>query len=104
MFEDFIQDLSISRVDQDRIKSWLSKYESDYDFSNDDTFEENQDKMVSDCINDLNISASLKDDVKSFIQGEQDLSDDMQTVPGVVMDPKARSNYNQIDSVQRFQY
>jgi hypothetical protein len=104
MFEDFIQDLSIPRVDQDRIKGWLKKYESDYDFSNDETFDENQDKMVSDCISDLNLPASLKDDIKSFIQGEQDLSDDMQTIPGVVMDPVARLNYNQVDNVQRFQY
>lgn len=104
MFEDFIQDLSISRVDQDRIKSWLKRYEKDYDFSNDEKFEENQDKLVSDCIADLNLSPSMKDDIQSFIQSQQDLSDDMQTIPGVVMDPVARLNYNQVDNVQRFQY
>jgi hypothetical protein len=65
---------------------------------------ENQDKLVSDCIADLNLSPSMKDDIQSFIQSQQDLSDDMQTIPGVVMDPVARLNYNQVDNVQRFQY
>lgn len=100
LFEDFIQDLSIPKQTQDAIKNWLSKYAKDYDMHDDAGFEKNQEKIVKDCMSQLGIDSSMKDDVTSFIQSIQDISDGF----SIVMDPKPVPNLNQIDNVQRFNY
>ena len=100
LFEDFIQDLSIPKQTQDAIKNWLSKYAKDYDMHDDAEFEKNQEKIVKDCMAQLGIDSSMKDDVASFIQSIQDISDGF----SIVMDPKPVPNLNQIDNVQRFNY
>jgi hypothetical protein len=100
LFEDFMQDLSIPKQTQDAIKNWLSKYASDYDMHDDAEFEKNQEKIVKDCMAQLDIDPSMADDVTSFIQSIQDISDGF----SIVMDPKPVPNLNQIDNVQRFNY
>ena len=104
IFEDFMEDLDLPAEQQQAISDWVNKHESDYDFSDDAEFEKEEDKLVKDCMAQLGIDPKYLDDVKSFIQGMDDISDDMQTIPGVVMDPALRLNYNQIDNVQRFNY
>jgi hypothetical protein len=100
LFEDFIQDLSIPKQTQDAIKNWLSKYAKDYDMHDDAEFESNSDKMVKDCMSQLEIDKSMEDDVRSFIQSIQDISDGF----SIIMDPKPTPNLNPIDNVQRFNY
>ena len=104
IYEDFMEDLSLPAEQQQAITDWINKHENEYDFSDDAGFEDQEDKMVKDCMAQLGIGPEHMEDVKSFIQGMDDISDDMQTIPGVVMDPGLRLNYNQIDNVQRFNY
>ena len=82
----------------------VGESEDEYDFSDDAGFEQEEDKMIKDCMAQLGIDPKYKEDVKSFIQSMDDLSDDMQVIGSVVADPVARLNYNQIDNVQRFNY
>jgi hypothetical protein len=104
IFEDFVEDLSLPAEQQQAITDWVNSHENEYDFSDDAGFDQEEDKMIDDCMSQLGIDKKYREDVKSFVQGLDDLSDDMQTIPGVVMDPVARLNYNQIDNVQRFNY
>ena len=104
IFEDFMEDLSLPAEQQQAITDWVNSHENEYDFSDDAGFEQEESRMVNDCMDQLGIDKKYTEDVKSFIQGLDDLSDDMQTIPGVVMDPVARLNYNQIDNVQLFNY
>jgi hypothetical protein len=100
LFEDFIQEMSLTQDMIKRIKEWMSNNESDFNFTDDTDFEKNVDTVVNDCMTDLNIDKSLKSDVKDFIQNQMDLSDDI----SVIMDPQKEINLNPIDQVQRFQY
>jgi len=100
LFEDFLQELSLSDDIQKRIKEWMSNNESEFDFKDDSDFEQNYDTIVDDCMTDLNISKDLRDDVKDFMQGQMDLSDGI----SVIMAPETELNLNPIDQVQRFQY
>jgi|LakMenE01Jun11ns_1017448.scaffolds.fasta_scaffold9937840_2 hypothetical protein len=100
LFEDFLQELSLSDDIQKRIKEWMANNESEFDFKDDSSFEENADTVVDDCMTDLNINKSLKSDVKDFMQNQMDLSDGI----SVIMSPEKELNLNPIDQVQRFQY
>jgi hypothetical protein len=100
LFEDFIQEMSLTQDMIKRIKEWMANNESDFNFTDDADFEKNVDTVVNDCMTDLNIDKSLKSDVKDFIQNQMDLSDDI----SVIMDPQKELNLNPIDQVQRFQY
>lgn len=100
LFEDFLQELSLSDDIQKRIKEWMANNESEFDFKDDSDFEQNYDTIVDDCMTDLSISKDLKDDVKDFMQGQMDLSDGI----SVIMAPEKELNLNPIDQVQRFQY
>ncbi len=104
VFEDFMQDLDLPAEDQQAITNWMKDHEKEYDFSDDDGFEQEEDKMIKDCMAQLGIDPKYAEDVKSYVQSMDDLSDDMQTIGSVVADPVARLNYNQIDNVQRFNY
>ena len=100
LFEDFLQELSLSDDIQKRIKEWMANNESEFNFRDDSDFEQNYDTTVDDCMTDLNISKDLRDDVKDFMQGQMDLSDGI----SVIMAPEKELNLNPIDQVQRFQY
>jgi hypothetical protein len=100
LFEDFIQEMSLSQDMIKRIKEWMANNESDFNFTDDSNFEKNVDTVVDDCMTDLNIDKSLKSDVKDFMQNQMDLSDDV----SVIMAPQKELNLNPIDQVQRFQY
>jgi len=100
LFEDFLEETSLSDDIQKRIKEWMANNESEFDFKDDSSFEENADTVVDDCMTDLNINKSLKSDVKDFMQNQMDLSDGI----SVIMSPEKELNLNPIDQVQRFQY
>jgi hypothetical protein len=100
LFEDFLEEMSLSDDIQKRIKQWMADNESEFDFKDDSSFEENADTVVDDCMTDLNINKSLKSDVKDFMQNQMDLSDGI----SVIMAPEKELNLNPIDQVQRFQY
>ena len=100
LFEDFLEEMSLSDDIQKRIKQWMTDNESEFDFKDDSSFEENADTVVDDCMTDLNINKSLKSDVKDFMQNQMDLSDGI----SVIMAPEKELNLNPIDQVQRFQY
>jgi hypothetical protein len=100
LFEDFLEEMSLSDDIQKRIKQWMADNESEFDFKDDSNFEENADTVVDDCMTDLNINKSLKSDVKDFMQNQMDLSDGI----SVIMNPEKELNLNPIDQVQRFQY
>jgi hypothetical protein len=100
LFEDFLEEMSLSDDIQKRIKQWMADNESEFDFKDDSSFEENADTVVDDCMTDLNINKSLKSDVKDFMQNQMDLSDGI----SVIMSPGKELNLNPIDQVQRFQY
>jgi hypothetical protein len=100
LFEDFLEEMSLSDDIQKRIKQWMADNESEFDFKDDSSFEENADTVVDDCMTDLNINKSLKSDVKDFMQNQMDLSDGI----SVIMSPEKELNLNPIDQVQRFQY
>jgi hypothetical protein len=100
LFEDFLEEMSLSDDIQKRIKEWMANNESEFDFKDDSDFEQNYDTIVDDCMTDLNINKSLKSDVKDFMQNQMDLSDGI----SVIMDPQKELNLNPIDQVQRFQY
>jgi hypothetical protein len=100
LFEDFIQEMSLTQDMIKRIKEWMANNESDFNFTDDSNFEKNVDTVVDDCMTDLNIDKSLKSDVKDFMQNQMDLSDDV----SVIMAPQKELNLNPIDQVQRFQY
>jgi len=100
LFEDFLEEMSLSDDTQKRIKQWMADNESEFDFKDDSSFEENADTVVDDCMTDLNINKSLKSDVKDFMQNQMDLSDGI----SVIMSPEKELNLNPIDQVQRFQY
>jgi hypothetical protein len=100
LFEDFLEEMSLSDDIQKRIKEWMANNESEFDFKDDSDFEQNYDTIVDDCMTDLNINKSLKSDVKDFMQNQMDLSDGI----SVIMDPQKELNLNSIDQVQRFQY
>jgi len=100
LFEDFLQELSLSDDIQRRIKEWMANNESEFDFKDDSDFEQNYDTIVDDCMTELNINKDLRDDVKDFMQGQMDLSDGI----SVIMAPEKEINLNPIDQVQRFQY
>jgi len=100
LFEDFLEEMSLSDDIQKRIKEWMANNESEFDFKDDSDFEQNYDTIVDDCMTDLSISKDLRDDVKDFMQGQMDLSDGI----SVIMSPEKELNLNPIDQVQRFQY
>jgi hypothetical protein len=100
LFEDFLEEMSLSDDIQKRVKEWMANNESEFDFKDDSDFEQNYDTIVDDCMTDLNINKSLKSDVKDFMQNQMDLSDGI----SVIMDPQKELNLNSIDQVQRFQY
>ena len=100
LFEDFLEEMSLSDDIQKRIKEWMANNESEFDFKDDSDFEKNYDTIVDDCMTDLSISKDLRDDVKDFMQGQMDLSDGI----SVIMNPEKELNLNPIDQVQRFQY
>ncbi len=103
IFEDFIEDMSLSPEHQELIKNWVKKYEKYYNFQDAASFESSVDQITKDCLAQLDLPQSSFDSVKDFISQMHDLSDGL-TMISMVMDPKLRPNLNNIDQLTRFQY
>lgn len=99
-YSDYIEDFSLSPVEQADIRNWVKKYEKYFNFHDSGNFYASMDDLVDDAIRQLGIDKSKKSDVQDYIQGLYDLSDGL----SVVMAPDTQFQYTNIDQVQRFQY
>jgi len=82
-FDDFVSNLSLSQVEQDEIKDFVSKYEKDMDFQDAGQFDQSIEDLTNDIMTHFNFPASKKEDVQNFIQSLQTLSDEL----SVIMSP-----------------
>lgn len=82
-FDDFVSNLSLSQVEQDEIKDFVSKYEKDMDFQDAGQFDDSIEDLTKDVMTHFNFPASKKEDVQNFIQSLQTLSDEL----SVIMSP-----------------
>jgi hypothetical protein len=99
LFEDFIEDLSLSEEEQAEIRNFMNKYSKYSEFHDDAQFEDSVDDIVSDVMKQFSFPESKRDDVKSYITSLQDLSDGL----SVIMEPNKEFIYRtQPDGVQSF--
>jgi hypothetical protein len=99
LFEDFIEDLSLSEEEQAEIRNFMNKYSKYSEFHDDAQFEDSVDDIVNDVMKQFSFPESKKDDVKSYITSLQDLSDGL----SVIMEPNKEFIYRtQPDGVQSF--
>ena len=103
LFEDFIEDLSLSEEEQAEIRNFMNKYSKYSEFHDDAQFEDSVDEIVNDAMtlfSDLPEDQKPdRDDVKSYITSLQDLSDGL----SVIMEPNKEFIYRtQPDGVQSF--
>jgi len=82
-FDDFVSNLSLTKVEQDEIKDFVSKYEKDMNFQDAGQFDDSIEALTNDVMTHFNFPASKKEDVQNFIQSLQTLSDEL----SVIMSP-----------------
>jgi phosphomevalonate kinase len=96
-FDDFMSNLSLSLPQQEMIKNFVRKYEKYFKFHDPEEFNNSLDEIVNDVMSQLSLDPSLKDAVKDYISGLQDLSDGI----SVIMAPNPQIIYRtQPDMVQ----
>jgi hypothetical protein len=96
-FDDFMSDLSLTQAQQEMIKSFMRKYEKYFQFHDPNEFEASLDQIVTDVINQYSFNPDLRDDIKNYISGLQNLSDGI----SVIMAPDPEIIYRtQPDMVQ----
>ena len=99
LYEDFIDDLSLTAEEQAEIKNFMQKYSKYSEFHDDAQFADSVDDIVSDVMRQFNFPEGKKEDVKNYISSLQDLSDGL----SVIMDPKKQFIYRtQPDNTQTF--
>ena len=99
-YSDFMEDLSLSPEDQAEIRNWMKKYEKYFNFHNSGSFMNSVDQITNDCMKQLGIPLSKKDDVQNYIESLNDLSDGL----SVVMAPGPEFQETGIDNLTRFNY
>ncbi len=99
-YADFMDTLDLTEMEKAQIKNWIQKYEKYFSFHNTGTFLDSIDEITNDCVNQLGIDKSKKDQVQDYLQSLYTLSDGL----SVVMAPGPEMQYTGIDQVQRFQY
>ena len=99
-YSDFESTLDLSKMEKSEIKNWVRKYEKYFNFHDSGTFLNSVDEITEDCLNQLGINKSKKDQVQDYLQSLYTLSDGL----SVVMSPGLEFQYTGIDQVQRFQY
>jgi hypothetical protein len=82
-FDDFVSNLSLSKVEQDEIKDFVSEYEKDMEFHDAGQFDDSIEDLTNDVMTHFNFPATKKEDVQNFIQSLQTLSDEL----SVIMSP-----------------
>jgi len=82
-FDDFVSNLSLTKVEQDEIKDFVSKYEKDMNFQDAGQFDDSIEALTNDVMTHFNFPATKKEDVQNFIQSLQTLSDEL----SVIMSP-----------------
>jgi hypothetical protein len=97
---DDLDSLDLNDAERAEIKNWVKKYEKFYNFHDSGNFLDSVDSLTDDCLNQLNLDKTKRDEVKDYLQSLYDLSDGL----SVVMAPDPQFQYTNIDQVQRFQY
>ena len=99
LYEDFVEDLSLTAEEQAEIKNFMQKYSKYSEFHDDAQFADSVDDITSDVMRQFNFSDSKRQDVKDYLSSLQDLSDGL----SVIMEPGKELIYRtQPDSVQSF--
>lgn len=82
-FDDFVSNLSLTKVEQEEIKDFVSKYEKDMNFQDAGQFDDSIEALTNDVMTHFNFPATKKEDVQNFIQSLQTLTDEL----SVIMSP-----------------
>jgi hypothetical protein len=99
LYEDFINDLSLTAEEQDEIREFMKKYSKYSEFHDDEQFADSVDDITNDVMSRFNFPEAKRQDVKDYLSSLQDLSDGL----SVIMDPKKEFIYRtQPDNVQSF--
>lgn len=99
LYEDFIENLSLTEEEQAEIRNFMQKYSKYSQFHDDAQFEDSVDDIVNDVMRQFNFPESKRSDVKDYISSLQDLSDGL----AVIMEPQKEFIYRtQPDGVQSF--
>jgi hypothetical protein len=99
LYEDFIEDLSLSAEEQEEIKEFMKKYSKYSEFHDDGQFADSVDDITDDVMRQFNFPEAKREDVKNYLSSLQDLSDGLSTI----MEPSKELIYRtQPDEVQSF--
>ena len=99
LYEDFIDDLSLTAEEQAEIKNFMKKYSKYSEFHDDGQFADSVDDITDDVMRQFNFPEAKRQDVKDYLSSLQDLSDGLSTI----MEPSKELIYRtQPDEVQSF--
>jgi hypothetical protein len=99
LYEDFVEDLSLTAEEQAEIKNFMQKYSKYSEFHDDAQFADSVDDITNDVMRQFNFPDSKRQDVKDYLSSLQDLSDGL----SVIMEPGKELIYRtQPDEVQSF--
>lgn len=99
LYEDFIDDLSLTAEEQDEIKNFMKKYSKYSEFHDDGQFADSVDDITDDVMRQFNFPEAKRQDVQDYLSSLQDLSDGL----SVIMEPSKELIYRtQPDEVQSF--
>lgn len=99
LYEDFIEDLSLTQEEQAEIRNFMQKYSKYSEFHDDAQFADSVDDITNDVMRQFNFPESKRQDVKDYLSSLQDLSDGL----SIIMEPNKEFIYRtQPDSVQSF--
>jgi hypothetical protein len=99
LYEDFINDLSLTPEEQDEIREFMKKYSKYSEFHDDEQFADSVDDITNDVMSRFNFPEAKRQDIKNYLSSLQDLSDGL----SVIMEPGKELIYRtQPDNVQSF--
>ena len=99
LYEDFIDDLSLTAEEQAEIKNFMKKYSKYSEFHDDEQFADSVDDITDDVMRQFNFPEAKRQDVKDYLSSLQDLSDGL----SVITEPNKEFIYRtQPDEVQSF--
>jgi hypothetical protein len=99
LYEDFINDLSLTGEEQAEIRSFMQKYSKYSEFHDDGQFADSVDDITDDVMRQFNFPEGKRQDVQNYLSSLQDLSDGL----SVIMEPDKEFIYRtQPDGVQSF--
>jgi len=99
LYEDFIDDLSLTAEEQEKIKNFMKKYSKYSEFHDDGQFADSVDDITDDVMRQFNFPEAKRQDVQDYLSSLQDLSDGLSTI----MEPSKELIYRtQPDEVQSF--